>query len=165
MDDELKGLLKSCSIDAALVSHIQDVKRCRTVEDLTMWPATSTDPLARASEVANKMLVGYAKAEDEIEAAQLGFAFRKAMTATERKHKRASAGVATEDLEMISKYLKHSNILKILSSRVANDSQIVRFQKELEKGAPSNFAADKLRTLAQTAKTVDPKRLKMGESV
>ena len=97
--------------------------------------------------------------------------WRNCDAAVERKIKRRTEGLPTEELDdplapdiqrdIISTFLQHYNVLEIDSRRICADPQFARFRRESQLNSPSNFAILRIKSLAagQMAAPVKKERL------
>ena len=173
MESELKALLAKAGSDERVIAHVGDVKKCKSAAVLAAYPSSETDPQARATDVATKLLRDSEFKDDDIQIAMVSMAYRKAVASTERLLKRSSEGIPEEDLEtplgeeahndMMNSHLKAYGLTRICSQRILSDTLLGRIRREFESARITNLAVDRVKTLAHSLKVAPPKKHQMSE--
>ena len=158
MDSELEAMLRKAGCEGDVVAHIRDVRMCKTVAVLAGFPSIVAESLARATDVATKLVRDSEWKEDEVTIAMLSMVYRKAVASADRLLKKSCEGVPENDLktplpeeqhkEMMQTHLRTYSLTRVCSQRIASDSLMGKVRKEFEQARPTNIAIDRVKTLA-----------------
>ena len=139
-----------------------------TVKDLANW-------VDEPNELQAALLDGSSFKDDRQAKARLKMAWREASAQVSRAVKRTSEGCADElpDDPLPGPVIKsimtsaqdYYKILKIDSRRIASDSLLSRVRREFERRQPSMSTILRVKTMAQSARSVPIKRSRLASGI
>jgi hypothetical protein len=166
MDQELKCLLSKGSISDETSAWLEG-QGCTNVEIFACW-ADSIDKwsaIARASP----------NQAEAAEAPRLKAAWRRAVTLSDRRNRRAAEGLPLDDIDeplpleqqrdINNAFLIKYGLLELDSTSICCDSQFAAFRRSLQAHQPSLFAVGKIRSVHDSVKEVSSKRSRVGDGI